>query len=73
MKTRRVHVTEGEALRELREKKGWTKKRLAEAAGIAPQTVTQIERGRYGPSTPTLYKLAGALGVEPHVIKGRMV
>lgn len=37
--------SEGERIRTAREARGWTQKDLAEAAGVAPNTVGSIERG----------------------------
>ena len=45
-------------LKELREKKGLTQERLAEAVDVTRQTVISIENGRYTPSLPLALKLA---------------
>ena len=52
-------------LRRLREAKGWTQRRLAEAVGVAPQTIGHLETGHVGaPKARTLLRLAEALGVD---------
>lgn len=46
-------------LRELRAKKGWSQARLAELAGVSRQTIQALESGKYDPSLPLAFKLAG--------------
>lgn len=54
----------GKAINRLRELKGWTYYKLAKRAGVAPGTVSRIERGvMTKPSPDTLNKIAMALGV----------
>ena len=47
-------------LRDLRDGRGYTQKRLGELAGVTPRTISRLERGD-PTSTETLYKLAEAL------------
>lgn len=46
------------SVRALREKKGETQERLAEALGVSRQTVIAVERGKYVPSLPLALKIA---------------
>jgi transcriptional regulator with XRE-family HTH domain len=55
----------GEEVRRRREELGLTGAQLAARAGMAPSAVSQIETGRRSPSSTSVMKLAGALGVEP--------
>lgn len=52
----------GEAIRQLRRKRGVTQERLAEEAGFTPATLSLIERGRANPTWDTVKKIAVALG-----------
>jgi transcriptional regulator with XRE-family HTH domain len=48
----------------LRGRKGWSQAELAEAAGVDPATISDLETGRTKrPRVPTLLRLAEALGV----------
>ena len=53
----------GEAVRQLREKRGITQERLAQDAGVTTGTVSLVERGRSNPSWGTVRALAHGLGV----------
>jgi transcriptional regulator with XRE-family HTH domain len=55
----------GERLRELREQKGWTLERFAEAARMNELQIGHIERGASDPKLSTILKLAKALKVSP--------
>lgn len=46
-----------------------TQEALAEAAGLHPTFISNVERGYRVPSVPTMLRLATGLGVEP----GRLV
>ena len=50
-------------VRELRRARGLLQQELADKAGIARQTVVNLENGRHVPDTATLSKLAKALEV----------
>lgn len=54
----------GKEIKRLRKRKGWTQTELAVYAGSSQPTINQIESGARNPSTRTLEKVAGALGVE---------
>lgn len=51
-------------IRRLRKEKDWTQTELAVYAGSSQPTINQIENGARNPSTRTLEKIAGALGIE---------
>lgn len=46
-----------------REAKGWTRRKLADAAGVTPAAVSQYENGSYQPSRQVLATIALALGM----------
>ncbi len=50
-------------IRALRENKGFSLRALAEAAGVSPATLSQIESAQTSPSVATLEKLADGMGV----------
>jgi transcriptional regulator with XRE-family HTH domain len=54
----------GERVRELREKRGMTQEKLAQAADLTTSFVSTVERGQKAPSLNTILKLARALKVE---------
>ncbi|RIJ78766.1 XRE family transcriptional regulator [Nakamurella silvestris] len=51
----------GQALRDRRDEKGLTLARTAARAGISPQYLSEIERGRKEPSSEMIAAIAGAL------------
>jgi transcriptional regulator with XRE-family HTH domain/quercetin dioxygenase-like cupin family protein len=53
----------GIAVRDHRDAAGLSARELAEAAGVSPSLISQIERNRTSPSVATLYALARALDV----------
>jgi transcriptional regulator with XRE-family HTH domain len=56
----------GKKLRALREDRDMTRVQLAARAGVAPETIEQIETLPHRePSLETLRRLARALGVQP--------
>jgi len=54
----------GRKLRETREDQGRRLVDVAERAGISPQYLSEIERGRKEPSSEMISAVAGALGVD---------
>lgn len=46
------------AIRELREKNGYTQDELALAAGVSRQTIISLEKGKYNPSIQLAFKLS---------------
>jgi transcriptional regulator with XRE-family HTH domain len=53
----------GQRIRNLRDAKGWSQERLAEAAYLDRSYLAGIERGLRNPSVRSLLKIAGALKV----------
>src|SRR5829696_4450636 len=54
----------GHNIRRLRDEKGWNQTELGFRADASPSIISLIENGKRNPSTATLAKIAGALGVE---------
>lgn len=54
----------GRSLRATREERGSRLVDIAERAGISPQYLSEIERGRKEPSSEMIAAVTGALGVE---------
>src|SRR5215204_5169869 len=54
----------GHNIRRLRDDKGWNQTELGFHADTSPSIISLIENGKRNPSTATLAKIAGALGVE---------
>ena len=52
----------GEAIRQLRQKRGMTQEDLAHESGITTGTLSLIERGHANPTWSTLKGIANALG-----------
>jgi len=46
-------------LRELREQLGWSQAALADRLDVSRQTVNALETGRYDPSLPLAFRIAG--------------
>lgn len=53
----------GSRIARIRIRRSMTQEELAERAGVSTQLVYKIEQGKYNGSIPTLYALAGGLGV----------
>jgi transcriptional regulator with XRE-family HTH domain len=53
----------GRAVRQLREKRGFTQEALAHEAGVTTGTLSMIERGHSNPAWGTARRIAEALGV----------
>jgi len=66
----RLHRRFGDALREIRKKKGFTQEALAYKAGITPAYVGQLERGLKSPSLWTIHRLCRVLGVSMRDLVG---
>lgn len=47
-------------LRARREEMGWSQQYLATALGVSRQTILSIEKGKYDPSLPLAFQIAGA-------------
>lgn len=61
----------GRAVRDHRDAAGLSARELAQAAGVSPSLISQIERNRTSPSVATLYALARALDVSLDDLLGR--
>jgi transcriptional regulator with XRE-family HTH domain len=59
--TARLAFELGAAVREMREARGWTQARLAEAAGLTQPAVARFEAGGTVPTLQVLERLAKAL------------
>jgi ribosome-binding protein aMBF1 (putative translation factor) len=59
-----VEVRLAVMIAKLREKRGWSQRKLAEVTGIKQPQIARIEMGRQTPTLETLWKLADALGAE---------
>lgn len=57
----------GRAVRELRERQGWSQSQLANAAGMTQSAVARFEAGGTVPTLPVLERLATALDVSLNV------
>jgi transcriptional regulator with XRE-family HTH domain len=55
-------------LKLVREDQGWSQRDLAARSGVAPNTISQLERGERKAMPSTVRKLADALGVYPPVL-----
>lgn len=60
-----VAVAVGLRIREVRTAKGLSQENLAEAAGLHPTFISNLERGYRVPTVPTLLRIAAGLGVAP--------
>jgi transcriptional regulator with XRE-family HTH domain len=56
----------GQRVKRVRLAAGITQERLADSVGVTIETISNIERGVYGPSFDTLEKLAAALNTPVH-------
>jgi transcriptional regulator with XRE-family HTH domain len=55
----------GDLLSRCRQQGGWTRRDIAEAAGISTQFVTYLESGERHPSTDTVQRLITAMDLPP--------
>lgn len=60
---RKMYILFGQRLYQLRKRKGFTQKQLANALQVSDRFIGRMERGKSGPSFDTLEKLADALEV----------
>ena len=60
-----IAVAFGHRVRQVRTLQQMTQERLAEAAGLHPTFVSNVERGYRVPTVPTLLRLARGLAVSP--------
>ena len=67
-----IHLTVGERIKQLREKKGMNQKQLAEKAKMTRATISRIETGQVKEvKSEALKKLAVALGVTVDFLVGQ--
>lgn len=57
--------TFGANVRQLRQQRGLSQEALADAVGLAPTYVGQIERGRRNPTLGVVERFAAVLAVDP--------
>ncbi len=68
---KKVYYNAGIRIRDLREKKHFTREQLAEKAEISSKFLYEIEVGNRGFSADTLYKLAEALNTDmDYILQG---
>ncbi len=65
---RRVILTPGELVKELRVRKGWTQAQLADLSEMAVSNLSNIERNRSRLGEDRAIVLAEALGVKPELL-----
>ena len=65
---RHIEVEPGEALKILRDLKGWTQKELALRSGVADTNISLLERGHVEMGKRRAEKLAKAFGVSPRIL-----
>lgn len=58
----------GDRIKMLRREKNFTQEAFAEKINIEPQSLSNIERGKFAPSIETLQKIANVLDVHPFVL-----
>jgi len=58
-----ISIDVGGRLRQLRDVRGVSMRKLATMSGLSANALSMIERGKTSPSVSTLYKLADALGL----------
>jgi transcriptional regulator with XRE-family HTH domain len=63
-----IAVAFGQRVRKARLAANLTQEALAEATGLHPTFISNVERGYRVPSVPTLIRLAAGLGVPPSVL-----
>lgn len=51
-------------LKTLRAERGWSQQDLAEQLAISRQSVNAIETGKYDPSLPLAFRIAGLFGAK---------
>lgn len=50
-------------LKELRADHGWSQQDLGDRLDVSRQTIISIEKGKYDPSLPLAFAIAGAFGL----------
>ena len=63
----------GKRIRREREDRGYTREKFAELAGISPQFLAEIENGKKGMSSTTLYKICTRFDISAdYLLLGRL-
>jgi transcriptional regulator with XRE-family HTH domain len=65
---KRVSLTQGEILRIIREKNGFSQNELAERAGLTQSTISSLENNRFSLGVERAKSLAKVLRVHPAVL-----
>ena len=65
---RHSHLTTGDVIRILRQKKGWTQEELARRSGLHANNISLLEKNRVDIGKRRALLLAGAFGVHPAII-----
>ena len=55
----------GKRIQEIRKSKGLTQEKVAEIIGMEPASLSNIENGRFYPTSENLEKIINTLGVKP--------
>ena len=58
-------VMDGEKVRSLRKERGWSRRQLAEAAGVSQKALENAELGKTHARPTTARKIGAALAVDP--------
>lgn len=58
-----INARVGQALRQLRQLRGWSLDQMAQHCGVSKAMLGQIERGESSPTVVTLWKIAAGVGV----------
>ncbi len=61
-----IKIKLGNRIKFLRKGKNYTQEEFAEKINIEPQSLSNIERGKFAPSIETLQKIANVLCVKPY-------
>ena len=58
----------GAKVKNIRTRQGMTQEALAEASGLHPTFISNVERGYRVPTLPTVLRLANGLGIAPSTL-----
>lgn len=58
----------GARIREIRKERRWSQAELAQKAGMAQTSISEIEREQISPSVDTVERIAAALGISVGVL-----
>jgi transcriptional regulator with XRE-family HTH domain len=60
-----MDINPGAVIRELRKDRGWTCTELARRSKLSDAQISKLELGQESLKTPTIFKIAKALGIKP--------